>query len=383
MGTDRIAVQAFYSHPPSCFFVQLLTEMTAISPTHTEMTIKYILANRITKSHHCCKLKSLKLIISLCRSLPPSSALVVKRVITTNPSYIKVIRDLTMFKGPPDPLRGDEIYRRVREAAKECIEAVYEANNDVSSNAAGNSLGVQMQGIGGEGNAFGAAGGGGGAGNGAQLYQQQNQPGAMQGIGSSNAFYEKNDRSFLDRAREATSTAAKGLKQIVKDPLARNIGGHSQQRNGGSPYDRGPPGRNETIQRTGGEWTMASNRGTASIASRQREPPMDNGAYSWAKTGGNLGGGGVGSSWAGNNGVNNQPHVSAGKATSDGTYERQLITTLTTPAGFKPSNLNSDELAQFMAVVFNLNPDIVCPILLDVIATGEPVPKKPTVSSRG
>ena len=62
-----------------------------------------------------------------------------------------------MFKGPPDPLRGDEIYRRVREAAKDCIEAVYEASSDVSNNANGNSLGVQMQGIGGEGNAYGAA----------------------------------------------------------------------------------------------------------------------------------------------------------------------------------------------------------------------------------
>lgn len=34
-------------------------------------------------------------------------------------SFIVYIMDLE-YKGPPDPLRGDEIYKRVRDAARVC-----------------------------------------------------------------------------------------------------------------------------------------------------------------------------------------------------------------------------------------------------------------------
>ena len=137
------------------------------------------------------------------------------------------------------------------------------------------------------------------------------------------------------------------------------------------------------MQRTGGEWSMASNRGNgSSVASRQREPPAPNGAFSWASDGGGgaNNGGGVGGSWASSSNNSAMPqyhpnqqqpqreHVSAGTAISDGEYERSLIEVLTTPAGFKPMSIPTDELNQFLAVVFNLNPDVVCPILLDVIS---------------
>jgi hypothetical protein len=51
------------------------------------------------------------------------------------------------FKGVPDPLRGDEIYRRVREAAKEALDAIFDSqqpanssNPSVSSRIQGTSL---------------------------------------------------------------------------------------------------------------------------------------------------------------------------------------------------------------------------------------------------
>jgi len=311
-----------------------------------------------------------------------------------------VIRDLTMFKGPPDPLRGDEIYRRVREAAKECIEAVYEASNDVSNNTAGNSLGVQMQGIGGEGNAFGAHNNNpNGMNNNYNNNNNNNNPSqlppsnlthqghhttqsasGMQGIGSHPMpHYNNDDRSFADKARDAAQNAAKGIKQIIKDPLAKNIGGGGRQQQQQQPNNYNnqmnmPPGRNEVMQRTGGEWSMASNRGgNNSVASRQREPPAANGAFSWANPGSGSGGGGGGGGGGGNNNFGNiqqqhQQHVSAGTAISNRDYERSLIQVITQPAGFKPANIPAEEMTEFLSVVFNLNPDIVCPILLDVIS---------------
>jgi len=40
------------------------------------------------------------------------------------------------YRGPPDPLRGDEPYRKVREAAREALDSIFEStayNNSSSS----------------------------------------------------------------------------------------------------------------------------------------------------------------------------------------------------------------------------------------------------------
>lgn len=39
------------------------------------------------------------------------------------------------FKGPPDPLRGDEPYRRVRDAAKEALDAIFDSHMPVTTSA--------------------------------------------------------------------------------------------------------------------------------------------------------------------------------------------------------------------------------------------------------
>lgn len=39
------------------------------------------------------------------------------------------------FRGPPDPLRGDEIYRRVRDAAKEALDAIFDSQMPVTTSA--------------------------------------------------------------------------------------------------------------------------------------------------------------------------------------------------------------------------------------------------------
>lgn len=46
------------------------------------------------------------------------------------------IKACLQFRGPPDPLKGDEPYRRVRDTAKEALEAVYD-NSSVGHAGAG------------------------------------------------------------------------------------------------------------------------------------------------------------------------------------------------------------------------------------------------------
>jgi len=157
------------------------------------------------------------------------------------------------------------------------------------------------------------------------------------------------------------------------------------------------------MHQTNGQWTMASNRGPSAVA-----PPPNyandssyyksrdaggNQAYSWAQA--NPGGApsGVGGSWAsatpsrpGNPyaheatpsiTVNSVPGAAGvvsgggGTAVSDGSYEKQLVMELCPPGGMKPEP-PPDKLAQFSRVVPSLNPDLVCPVLLDCLEEGQP-----------
>jgi hypothetical protein len=156
------------------------------------------------------------------------------------------------------------------------------------------------------------------------------------------------------------------------------------------------------MQETNGQWTMKSNRGPdamppppnyASDAAYYK--PRDNGnAYSWAQQG-NTTAGGVGGSWASSPSVAAQarepayqhqatPSISVtggpavartggggGTAVSDGSYEKQLIMELCPPGGMK-AEPPADKLAQFTRSVVSLNPDLVCPALLDCLEEGQP-----------
>ena len=113
-------------------------------------------------------------------------------------------------------------------------------------------------------------------------------------------------------------------------------------------------------------------------------------AYAWAQQNNNASAGGVGGSW-GTSAVPSQhqatPSITVnsapapaggytaggggGTAVSDGSYEKQLIMELCPPGGMKPEP-PSDKLAQFARTVSNLNPDMVCPVLLDCLEEGQP-----------
>jgi len=66
-------------------------------------------------------------------------------------------------------------------------------------------------------------------------------------------------------------------------------------------------------------------------------------------------------------------HISGptGGANSDGTYEKNLITELCPPGGMK-AEPPPDKLQSFAQAIPNLNPDLVCPALLDALEDGQP-----------
>lgn len=262
----------------------------------------------------------------------------------------------------------------------------------------------------------------------------------MEGIGNPRYQDPRLDPRYNSNGATSTTTSINGLTNVpaitnavreagevvlgmIKDPLARNIDisvsavnrfsntsmpGYS----GGNPYQgRPPPGSSELSRQTGGQWTMASNRGPSSITSHPH-PNTDeyykarDSSYQWTK--GAAGSspatssysGGVGGSWANattppppppsappaalatapsttpsitvtSNPTMSRPTGQSGAPASDGTFEKNLILELCPPGGMKPVP-PPDKLANFKRVVPSLNPDLVCPVLLDCLEEGQP-----------
>ena len=55
----------------------------------------------------------------------------------------ELIRDCLGFRGAPDPLLGDTIYKRVQEAAKEALDAIYDSEISSQGNQSGISSRIQ------------------------------------------------------------------------------------------------------------------------------------------------------------------------------------------------------------------------------------------------
>ena len=77
----------------------------------TSQKVQTFLLDRLKKKNHNVKFKCLTIIKQVCRQGRPEF----KRDLQRNTAPIK---ECLQFRGPPDPLRGDEIYKRVRDAAE-------------------------------------------------------------------------------------------------------------------------------------------------------------------------------------------------------------------------------------------------------------------------
>ena len=143
---------------------------------------------------------------------------------------------------------------------------------------------------------------------------------------------------------------------------------------------------------------MASNRGPSAVVSppnyandsayyKSRDASHSGNSYSWAQaSSGNALSGAVGGSWGATatdhqatpsievnsvSAVGGGVNVGVGTGVSDGSYEKQLVLELCPPGGMKPEP-PKDRLDQFSKVVSSLNPDLVCPALLDCLEEGQP-----------
>lgn len=332
-----------------------------------------------------------------------------KRAVSQDQEAVSAIRMATNFRGPPDPVRGDEPYNRVRVAAKECLDIIY---SDTPTQVEASPYG----GGGGMSNTYGApphmqrnAYGGGGP----------PAPGTgrrMEGIGNPMFSDPRLEPEPANNVQAILKDVGESFVGMIKDPLARNVDVQVGNRTGAMPrpggmpgyggggvsgsYGRPPPGRNELAQATGGQWTMASNRGPNAVGSNTNDSyyksrEQANNAFSWAKEGGHHapGGGGVGGSWASAApssvaaqarqpaygspppaaaaAVPSTNYGSGGTAVSDGSYEKNLVMELCPPGGMKPVP-PPDKLLSFSKAIPNLNPDLICPVLLDCLEDGGP-----------
>lgn len=146
-------------------------------------------------------------------------------------------------------------------------------------------------------------------------------------------------------------------------------------------YGRPPPGSAELSRNTGGQWTMASNRGPGAVQPEYQQQQHQQ-PYGGAHSSSN---GAVGGSWGSASAarpshttpsvtINSIPGATSGgggTAVSDGMYERNLVLELCPPGGMKPVP-PPDKLANFARACASLNSDLVCPVLLDCLEDGQP-----------
>ncbi|CAK4081498.1 unnamed protein product [Aphanomyces euteiches] len=87
----------------------------------TCLKVQEYLIGRLKKSKPNIKYKALQVIKHSCREGRQDFRREMQK-------HVPVIKEALQFRGPPDPLKGDEYYRRVRDAAKECLDAIFDTN---------------------------------------------------------------------------------------------------------------------------------------------------------------------------------------------------------------------------------------------------------------
>eukprot|EP01038_Epipyxis_sp_PR26KG_P006051 gene6051-8332_t len=124
--------------PTPGYMLNDIVKSSISSLNNTQKLLEFLLL-RIAKNNPNVKYKCLLIIKHLCRN----GRLEFKQEIGKNISSIK---ECLNYTGVPDPLRGDEPYRKVREAAKETLEAIYDGMAPVHISVLASSN--KIQGIG-------------------------------------------------------------------------------------------------------------------------------------------------------------------------------------------------------------------------------------------
>ena len=200
---------------PGYIYVDLAKSATG-NPNACQDMASYLTNRLASKNNPNVKFKCCKVISKLCDQVPRNYF---RRCVAQDPNGITAIKEAMQFRGTPDPVRGDEPNERVRQAAKECLDAVYreapmESQAAVGGGGYGNtgssSSSSSMS------NPYGApphAGGGG----------LQNK---MQGIGNPRYQDPRLDPRYNNEPQgfgSVVKEAGEVIVGMIKDPLARNI----------------------------------------------------------------------------------------------------------------------------------------------------------------
>lgn len=243
MDRTLLARATEQSDAPTPGYMYLDIAKNAASNPSTCTDIGHYLTRRLaSKQHPNVKFKCLKVISKTAAS--PYLRGQFKRTLSQDPSAMATIKEALQFRGPPDPVRGDEPFQRVRTAAKEALDAIYsdtpamDHNNGSGGGGGGAPFATSVStNYGASPNAqYGGTQAGGGSGRmegiGNPMFKdhrlEQNQGGGM-AIGN---------LSVNDMVREARETVV----GMIKDPLARGIDAQMQNHRGSVPRPGGAYG---------------------------------------------------------------------------------------------------------------------------------------------
>ncbi|GBG32504.1 AP-4 complex accessory subunit Tepsin [Hondaea fermentalgiana] len=363
-----------------------VAKMTFEGADVTNKVCKY-LVDRLKRKEPVVKHKVLLIIKQVCRRGDGSF----RRAIQAGPN-IGEVKACLQFTGPADPLKGDQPYRAVREAAKEALEAIFDNSTEITSS--NSALARRIQGYGASSapsgggstdasshydvaarsngvtaarysNGGSTAGGSGGYGGMVNMTSSGPQ---YQGIGNPNFKDPRNQpKGFMDRVKDrieeysdkaSKSGAAAGIQQWL-----------------GSDK-RGTPPRHDS-----GSYAGPSAGGGAGGYTGSYTGPSSGGFAGSGQTASSFGAAGHAGPWGGNSmssGHTNSPSQqrtdnSSGGASgtvSDGRYERSLVDGLCGRGGVRPVP-SREKLSAFLTACKTLDAQVVMPILYEKLASAE------------
>lgn len=185
------------------------------SPIAASEIATYLTRRLASKNNPNIKYKCLKVIAKV--AVSPVTRGQLKRAIAQDASAVGAIKDAILFRGPPDPARGDEYNERVRVAAKEALDAIYSDTPAVEQQGANVGVSSGSMASASYGPSPHMSGGGGGMGGSSRT---------MQGIG--NPMYadprlEAQKGIAGMTVGEVVGVAGETIAAMVKDPLARKV----------------------------------------------------------------------------------------------------------------------------------------------------------------
>lgn len=211
-----------------------IAKNTAASPGVCNEVGRYLTGRLASKNSHNVKYKCLKVIAKTAAS--PYLRGQFKRTLAQDPNAMTAIKDALQFRGPPDPVRGDEPYERVRTAAKEALDAIY--SDTPVEQSSGGSFGASVASTSSYGPSphqsqpYGSSGPGGPA-----------TGRRMEGIGNPMFKDPRLDPPPEQGVSAVLSEAKDTIVGMIKDPLARNssvvVKGQGPGHNQGGGYNAG------------------------------------------------------------------------------------------------------------------------------------------------